>query len=67
MRVALPPLSHTSRLEKAYRGRGGIAPLNLNLGARWRGWDTVTPLLFSLGEKNLVSIEEKVGGGAEPV
>jgi len=28
---------------KAYRGSGGIAPLELNFGTRWRGVETFTP------------------------
>ena len=39
----MPPLLHTSRLQKAYRDNGGTPPLNLNLGARWKLVDTVTP------------------------
>ena len=63
MCVALPPLLHTSRLEKAYRGSGGIAPLNLNLGARWRWVDTVTPRSFSPGGGKNFGTHRRGGGG----
>jgi hypothetical protein len=52
---------------KEYRGRRGIAPLILNIGARWRGVVKFMPSWFIPRERTPITIEEKAGWAQELV
>ena len=42
----------TVHASKTYKGRRGIAPLILNLGARWRWWSVSRPGCFTPGYRS---------------
>jgi len=51
----------------AYRGSGGIAPLILKLGARWRWVVNFTPRPLHDLERTPVNIEQAAGWAPESV
>jgi hypothetical protein len=52
---------------KSYRGSRGLAPLNLNLGTRWRYVVNITPRPLYTKEGAQVLIEYEAGSAPESV